>query len=50
MADGAIDYEDTPDDNSLRAVLGKRKTPEASDETETVQAGPIPPPPTDPTP
>ncbi len=50
MADGAIDYEDTPDDNSLRAVLGKRKTPEASDATETVQAGPINPPPTAPTP
>ena len=50
MADGSKEDKEAPDDNSLGAVLGKRKTPETNDETATVQAGLIPPPPTNPNP
>jgi hypothetical protein len=48
MADGSKEDEEAPDDIALGAVLGKRKTPEPNDETATVQAGLIPPPPTGP--
>ncbi len=45
MADGS---KEDKEDNSLGAVLGKRNTPEPNEETATVHAGLIPPPPTTP--